>query len=79
MARMRQLRGKACLLSPALADELRRLVRPDGPAPPTSAELRLEYGSLLGWTGGLVVGMVGQLEAAGAGRAMPPVLRSPGS
>ena len=40
------------LVVPALADELRRLVRPDGPAPPTSAELRLEYASLLGWTGG---------------------------
>ncbi len=50
-------------VSPALADELRQLT--NWPAGPQSLdELRVACVSLLGWTGGLVLGMLGQLEAA---------------
>ncbi len=50
-------------VSPALADELRQLT--NWPADPQGlGELRVECVSLLGWTGGLVLGMLGQLEAA---------------
>ena len=44
-------------VSPALADELHRLVFPDEKEP-SAAQLRLEYASLLGWASGLVVGML---------------------
>lgn len=53
-------------LSPALAGELRRLVSRTEATAPTADELRLEYVSLLGWTGGLVIAMLSQLEAASA-------------
>ncbi len=53
-------------LSPALAGELRHLVGRTEAAAPTADELRLEYVSLLGWTGGLVVAMLSQLEVARA-------------
>ena len=33
---------------------------------PTADELRVEYASLLGWTGGLVIEMLSQIEAASA-------------
>jgi hypothetical protein len=33
---------------------------------PTADELRVEYASLLGWTGGLVTEMLSQIEAASA-------------
>jgi hypothetical protein len=60
----RQLRAATAELqrsvSPTLAAELGRLVRCDGP--PTAGELRIEYASLLGWTGGLVISMLEQLE-----------------
>jgi hypothetical protein len=49
-------------VSPALAAELRHLL---GARPPgtDSASVRIEYASLLGWLGGLVIEMLGQLEA----------------
>lgn len=50
-------------VSPALAGELRHLLGFGG-AEPDAAEVRIEYASLLGWVGGLVIGMLGQLEAA---------------
>ena len=50
-------------VSPALAGELRHLVRP-GQVPVSAAELRIEYVSLLGWMSGLVIEILGQLEAA---------------
>ncbi len=53
-------------LSPALAGELRHLVGRTTDTVPTADELRLEYVSLLGWTGGLVIAMLGQLEVASA-------------
>jgi hypothetical protein len=50
-------------VSPALADELRQLT--SWPAGARGLdELRVECVSLLGWTGGLVLAMLGQLEAA---------------
>lgn len=48
-------------VSPALAEELRHLVDFDG-AEPDAGEVRIEYASLLGWLGGLVIGMYSQLE-----------------
>jgi hypothetical protein len=50
-------------VSPALAGELRHLVGCGG-AEPGASEVRIEYASLLGWVGGLVIGMYGQLEDA---------------
>ncbi len=50
-------------VSPALADELRQLT--NWPAGPQGLdELRVECVSLLGWTAGLVLAMLGQLEVA---------------
>lgn len=52
-------------VSPDLAAELHHLLGGAGrTAPATPAQLRVEYSILLGWTGGLVIGMLGQLEAA---------------
>jgi hypothetical protein len=67
-------------VSPALADELHRLLG-DRPAEPGLREVRIEYVALLGWVSGLVIGMFSQLEAARndqqpAGRS-PAELRSP--
>ena len=50
-------------VSPALASELRHLIRQVG-ATPTAPELRIEYASLLGWASGLVLEILSQLEAA---------------
>ncbi len=50
-------------VSPALAEELHHLT--GWPAGPRGRdELRVEWVSLLGWAGGLVLTMLGQLEAA---------------
>ena len=50
-------------VSPALAEELHHLTAcPAGPR--GRDELRVECVSLLGWTSGLVLAMLGQLEAA---------------
>jgi hypothetical protein len=51
-------------VSPALASELQHLIREGQAGAPTSDELRVEYASLLGWTGGLVIGMLSQIEVA---------------
>jgi len=53
-------------VSPALAGELRHLIRHNQAAAPTADELRVEYTSLLGWTGALVIEMLSQIEVAGA-------------
>lgn len=53
-------------LSPALAGELHHLIPRSGAAAPTADELRVRYASLLGWTGGLVIEMLGQIEVASA-------------
>jgi proteasome activator-like protein len=49
-------------LSPELAGELGRLLSHDDAAPPSLDELRVEYATLLGWAGGLVIAMFDQLE-----------------
>ena len=54
-------------VSPALAGELDGLTRQDGTAPPTVSELRIEYASLLGWTGGLVIAMLEELQQGNTG------------
>jgi hypothetical protein len=64
-------------VSGELASELDRLVRRRASAPATVAELRIEYASVLGWVGGLVVSMLSELELASAslgpgGPAHPP-------
>jgi hypothetical protein len=51
-------------VSPALAGELRHLIRHSQAAAPTADELRVQYASLLGWTGGLVIGILSQIEVA---------------
>ena len=51
-------------VSPALADELGGLLGPSV-AVPDASELRVDYALLLGWLGGLVIGMLDQLESAG--------------
>ena len=65
-------------VSPALADELDGLLGP-GTAVPDAGELRVDYALLLGWLGGLVIGMLDQLESgrAGRGAAQPAGRRGP--
>ena len=55
-------------VSPALADELHKLVR-RGEGRPGAAELRIEYAGILGWASGLVVAMLDQLATARANQA----------
>ncbi len=50
-------------VSPALAEELGGLLGPVT-AVPDASELRVDYALLLGWLGGLVIGMLDQLESA---------------
>ena len=49
-------------VSPALAGELDCLLRPGDSATATTSGLRIDYASLLGWTGGLVIAMLDQLQ-----------------
>ena len=65
-------------VSPALGRELHRLIPGRGTGVPTTRELQVEYASLLGWAGGLVTGIVSQLQAASL-RPVPPALASGGS
>jgi hypothetical protein len=64
-------------LSPALTAELQHLLRLSGSEAPTPGELRVEYASVLGWTSGLVVAMLSQLDAARARRSAPRGLEAP--
>jgi Bacterial proteasome activator len=59
-------------VSGELAGELDRLIRRRGTAPRTVGELRIEYASLLGWAGGLVTGMLSELEMASASAGAGP-------
>lgn len=52
-------------VSAPLANELGNLLPPQ-PAPASIDDLRIECASLLGWTGGLAVGILEQVEAAAA-------------
>lgn len=65
-------------VSPALVGELRHLIGTGGTGPPTAADLRIEYASLLAWTGGLVIGVLSQLEAARASLVSPADRLAPG-
>jgi hypothetical protein len=49
-------------LSPELAGELGRLMSHEDAAPPSLDELCIEYATLLGWAGGLVIAMFDRLE-----------------
>lgn len=51
-------------VSPALADELHHLLG-WGEGGPEAAQVRIAHASLLGWTSGLVISMLSQLEAVG--------------
>lgn len=55
-------------LSPALTGELERLLEVGEAATPTPPALRVEHAGLLGWTSGLVIAMLAQLDNASAGR-----------
>lgn len=50
-------------VSPDLADELHRLLG-WGETGPDVTHVRVAYASLLGWAGGLAVGMLNQIESA---------------
>jgi Protein of unknown function (DUF2587) len=63
-------------LSPALTAELERLLRPGRPEEMTPAELRVEYAAVLGWTGGLIVAILTQLDKASAPRMSVPGLEA---
>ena len=68
LARIRQLLETATTeprrsISPALARELDHLIG-DGGSEASASEVRIQYASLLGWLGGLVIGMYRQLEEA---------------
>jgi hypothetical protein len=62
-------------VSPVLADELHHLIGQGRNASPTLAELRVDYASVLGWTGGLVIAMLDQLATT---RLAPARLAVPG-
>lgn len=49
-------------VSPPLAGELRDLIGDGGGAEVSASELRIQYSGLLGWLGGLVISMYGQLQ-----------------
>jgi hypothetical protein len=53
-------------VSPALAGELCHLVGGEKAVTATADEVRMMYASLLGWTAGLVMSMLSQLDAASA-------------
>ena len=59
-------------LSPALASELHHIIDRDRDTEPTADELRVEYASLLGWTVGLVIELLTQIDAASAKVGTPP-------
>jgi hypothetical protein len=64
-------------LSPALTAELQRLLGPGRAEEMTPAELRVEYAGVLGWTGGLIIAILAQLEKASAPRRATPALEAP--
>ena len=64
-------------VSPALAGELRHLID-DGGAGASASEVRIEYASLLGWLGGLMIGMYSQLEDSERELLMAGHLGGPG-
>lgn len=57
-------------LSPALVDEMHRVL-PCGGTPAGLAELRIEYVSMVGWLGCLVIEMLAELGAASVRQRQP--------
>jgi len=53
-------------LSPALAGELHHIIGREAGTELTAGELRIVYATLLSWTIGLVIGILTELEKAGA-------------
>ena len=53
-------------LSPALAGELHRLIRPGRNAELSADELRVEYAAVLAWTAGLLTEVLSQIDDAAA-------------
>jgi len=51
-------------LSPALAGELHRLIRPGKSAELSADELRVEYAAVLAWTASLLTEVLSQIDAA---------------
>lgn len=49
-------------VSPPLAEELRHLLGDGGATEVSASEVRIQYASLLGWLGGLVISMYTQLQ-----------------
>lgn len=49
-------------VSPALAEELHHLIGDGDAAEASASEVRIQYASLLGWLGGLVISMYTQLQ-----------------
>jgi len=69
LARVRQLLQTVTAelrrsVSPPLAGELRDLIGDGGGTEVSASEVRIQYASLLGWLGGLVISMYSQLEEA---------------
>ena len=58
-------------------DELRHLISQRKAAVPMADELRVEYASLLGWIGGLVIEMLSQIEVASEKAARSGLRTSP--
>jgi Protein of unknown function (DUF2587) len=67
-------------LSPALCREIHRLASRNGSPMATPGELRIQYASLLGWLGALMLTMLNTLQRAGVvltwrgGDGTPPVV-----
>jgi Protein of unknown function (DUF2587) len=53
-------------LSPALVQEMHRLTSRTGPPADTPGELRVQYASLLGWLGAVILSVLNALQRASA-------------
>ena len=64
-------------LSPALADELHRLIGPGKDAELSADELRVEYATVLAWTASLLTEVLSQIHDAAARTTRAAGLRAP--
>jgi Bacterial proteasome activator len=64
-------------LSPALADELHRLIGPKKDAELSADELRVERATVLAWTAGLLTEVLSQIDEAAAKTVRAAGLRAP--
>lgn len=84
LARVRQLLQTVAAelrrsVSPPLAGELRDLIGDGGGTEVSASKVRIQYGSLLGWLGGLVISMYTQLEDSKRELLMAEHLGGPGN